>query len=173
MLKSLKLTRLGGERESVTSQIFVVTKICSRPRLALFSVEKSMLRLSNPHAKHVDALLSHLAHFVHCGERGIRTPGTISDTQSFQDCRLNRSRISPKFLRTHAIIYCCAKEYNYIFRRSFLGICKIDYCHFSFGGHLLVLVQCLCVFDLFFIRKNSNGHKKYCACWICCRYGCY
>ena len=25
----------------------------------------------------------------------IRTPGTISDTQSFQDCRLNRSRTPP------------------------------------------------------------------------------
>ena len=32
-----------------------------------------------------------------CGEREIRTPGRVSPTQSFQDCRLNRSRISPNF----------------------------------------------------------------------------
>ncbi len=32
----------------VTSQIFVVTKICSRPRLVIFSTEKIILRLSNP-----------------------------------------------------------------------------------------------------------------------------
>jgi site-specific DNA recombinase len=30
-----------------------------------------------------------------CGEGGIRTLGAVSDTQSFQDCRLNRSRTSP------------------------------------------------------------------------------
>ncbi len=30
-----------------------------------------------------------------CGEGEIRTPGTISDTQSFQDCPLDRSGTSP------------------------------------------------------------------------------
>ena len=29
------------------------------------------------------------------GKGGIRTLGTLSDTQSFQDCRLNRSRTFP------------------------------------------------------------------------------
>ena len=31
-----------------------------------------------------------------CGETGIRTPGTVSDTHAFQACSLSLSDISPK-----------------------------------------------------------------------------
>ena len=46
---------LGGE--SVTSHFSAVAEKHSRPRLELFSTEKSVLRLSNPPAEHTHVLL--------------------------------------------------------------------------------------------------------------------
>jgi hypothetical protein len=50
---------------------------------------------SSPPTPYEFESLFRLVHFVHCGEGGIRTLGTISRTQSFQDCLFDRSSTSP------------------------------------------------------------------------------
>jgi hypothetical protein len=68
------------------------------------AVHKYRIPFSNPPRKHSSVLARlrpkkrlqcKIDLFFVCGEGGIRTPGTVARSQSFQDCLLNHSSTSP------------------------------------------------------------------------------
>ena len=119
---------LGDPTGSLPRLKFFRQKIWSGHRLAVSSADETSLRRSHPHARKAVCVLLFLAHFVRCGEGGIRTlDKVLKPYNRLATCRLQPlGHLSINFLGRASIKKLCLESARETFRFSLIALLARD-----------------------------------------------